>query len=425
MAISRITQGTGQATNNPNTTIDSTGAEIIVAIVHRSGSTAAVSNVTDSQSNTYTELEAISSGATAAKLFVCTSPTNNASLTITGNTTGGTFEGHIIVACYDGVDSTTPYYNNNSTTGDTLSFTPTAAGDAIISCGVNGSSSIGAYGTDQVQVGKVSFFSTMETTFTEELSAGASADSQVHTSAAFIFGVILKENAGPDVTAPVLQSAVVENAAPSDIVLTYDEALDATSTPANGDFTNIAPSRTVTGVVVSGTTVTITVNTPFANGDVIDFDYTASTNPIQDLAGNNAANLTNQAVTNNISAPSTSDIRIESFDVTLSTATSGTISITDVGDTSKAFIRLLGCSRHDSAGPIGSFSNQNYSNTSFLIWISATDTISWSKTSTAQQKIMFEVWRYVGDPGGDYEFITRHREEITASGVTQAKVDRC
>ena len=114
------------------------------------------------------------------------------------------------------------------------------------------------------------------------------------------------------------------------------------------------------------------------------------------------------------------DIQIENFDVTLPAATSGTISITDVGDVNSAFIRLTGCSRHDSAGPVGVTSNQNISNTSFLIWISGTDTISWSKTTTAQLKIMFEVWRYTGAPGGDYEFITRDRQEITDAGLTQS-----
>ncbi|MFC1957812.1 SwmB domain-containing protein, partial [Chloroflexota bacterium] len=104
-------------------------------------------------------------------------------------------------------------------------------------------------------------------------------------------------------TAPVLQTATVENAAPADIVLTYDKSLDGTSTPATGDFTiggADAGGRAVSSVAVSGTTVTLTMDSAIVFGNVITISYTAGTNPIQDTVGNDAANLTNQSVTNNV-----------------------------------------------------------------------------------------------------------------------------
>lgn len=109
---------------------------------------------------------------------------------------------------------------------------------------------------------------------------------------------------GGDVTPPVLSTATVENAAPSNIVLTYNEALDTGSTPATGDFTP-SGGKTVTGVVVSGSTVTVTVNTPYANGDTITISYTPGTNKIRDVAANNAASLSSQAVTNNVASSAT------------------------------------------------------------------------------------------------------------------------
>jgi hypothetical protein len=108
-----------------------------------------------------------------------------------------------------------------------------------------------------------------------------------------------------DVTAPLLTTATVENDAVRDIVLTYDENLDEASVPATTDFTNIngtvSGSKTASSVSITGTQVTITVNADFLSTDNIDFDYATGTNPIRDIAENNAANLTDQSVTNNIS----------------------------------------------------------------------------------------------------------------------------
>ena len=108
------------------------------------------------------------------------------------------------------------------------------------------------------------------------------------------------------------------------LTLTYGEPLDGTSTPASGDFTVQVDGsgRTVAGVLVSGSTVTLTLNPAVEHGDTgIRVSYTVPTgvgaNPIQDEVGNEARGLNNRSVTNTTGAPNTdSEITSpSSFDV--------------------------------------------------------------------------------------------------------------
>ena len=106
---------------------------------------------------------------------------------------------------------------------------------------------------------------------------------------------------------PQLSSAAVDGA---DLTLTYSEALDEDSQPAAGDFavsvTDSATSATTTVAVstvnIDGSDVELTLATAVRHDDTVTFDYTAATDPIKDLAGNNAAALDDQAVTNNTAA---------------------------------------------------------------------------------------------------------------------------
>lgn len=107
----------------------------------------------------------------------------------------------------------------------------------------------------------------------------------------------------PDETPPVLQTAVVQNAAPTQVILTYDEDLDEASGSAAAYA--FSGGRTVSGIEVDGATVTVTITPAYAFGDVITFSYTPGTPPLQDVDGNDAAALTNQAVTNNVSPVAT------------------------------------------------------------------------------------------------------------------------
>ena len=104
---------------------------------------------------------------------------------------------------------------------------------------------------------------------------------------------------------PVFVSAAVDD---SSLTLTYGETLDGGSRPAPGDFTVEVDGagRSVTGVSVSGSVVTLTLSTAVEHGDTgIRVSYTPGTNPIQDAVGNDARGLSNQAVTNTTGAPNT------------------------------------------------------------------------------------------------------------------------
>ena len=105
---------------------------------------------------------------------------------------------------------------------------------------------------------------------------------------------------------PSLLSAAVDG---SSLALTYGEALDGGSRPATGDFTvEVEGSgRSVTGVSISGSVVTLTLNPAVEHGDTgIRVSYTPGTNPIRDAVGNDARGLSNQSVTNTTGAPNTS-----------------------------------------------------------------------------------------------------------------------
>ena len=94
----------------------------------------------------------------------------------------------------------------------------------------------------------------------------------------------------------------------SSLTLTYGEGLDGGSRPASGDFTVEVDGsgRSVTGVSISGSVVTLTLNPPVEHGDTgIQVSYTPGTNPIRDAVGNHARGLSNQSVTNTTGAPNT------------------------------------------------------------------------------------------------------------------------
>ena len=104
-----------------------------------------------------------------------------------------------------------------------------------------------------------------------------------------------------DRTPPAITGATVTG---STLVLTYDEALDGASIPAPVDFvvTAAGSSTTVQAVGVAGSAVTLTLATAVEANQAVTLAYTPGANPIQDAAGNDAALLSRQPVTNNTSA---------------------------------------------------------------------------------------------------------------------------
>lgn len=100
-----------------------------------------------------------------------------------------------------------------------------------------------------------------------------------------------------DTTPPVLSSASVKSAV---LALTYNEPLDAGSVPAGGDFTVKVngEKKDIKNVSITDNTVILTL-AAVGTGDTVAVNYTPGENPIRDPAGNNAASLVNQSVTNN------------------------------------------------------------------------------------------------------------------------------
>ena len=105
-------------------------------------------------------------------------------------------------------------------------------------------------------------------------------------------------------TPPSFVSAAVNGAT---LTLTFDEALDTGSVPAVSAFsvseTQAATTHTIAGTgmtAISGKTVTVTLAARVTTGSTVTVSYTApTTGPLQDAAGNDVANFTNQSVTNN------------------------------------------------------------------------------------------------------------------------------
>ena len=104
---------------------------------------------------------------------------------------------------------------------------------------------------------------------------------------------------------PSLLSAAVDG---SSLALTYGEALDEGSRPVSGDFTvEVGGSgRSASGVSISGSVVTMTLNPAVEHGDTgIRVSYTPGTNPIRDAVGNEARGLSSRSLTNTTGAPNT------------------------------------------------------------------------------------------------------------------------
>ena len=112
-------------------------------------------------------------------------------------------------------------------------------------------------------------------------------------------------------TAPVLQTATVNR---NMLALGYDTALDSTSTPAGADYTlmvDAGPLPTVSTVVITSSTATLTLSESIIGNQTVTLDYTPGSNPLRDLASNNAVLLDDQAVVNT-TRPFITDVVISS-----------------------------------------------------------------------------------------------------------------
>ena len=121
--------------------------------------------------------------------------------------------------------------------------------------------------------------------------------------AATISAKTVTNNVNPVTVTPTYVSSVINNTAPSVLTLTYSTTL-ANIVPAASAFTVKVNSaaRTVSAVSVSGTNVLLTLSSPVVNGNIVTVAYTKpASNPLQSSSGGQAATISAQTVTNNVS----------------------------------------------------------------------------------------------------------------------------
>ena len=102
---------------------------------------------------------------------------------------------------------------------------------------------------------------------------------------------------------PLFVGATVDGTA---LTLSYNERLDENSSPATSAYTVTVGGSTVTvsRVDVSGSRVTLTLESSVQAGEIVAVSYTVpGTNPLQDVGGTDAGPLTNEQVVNNTGLP--------------------------------------------------------------------------------------------------------------------------
>ncbi|MYD35509.1 MAG: hypothetical protein F4X20_00565, partial [Dehalococcoidia bacterium] len=132
-----------------------------------------------------------------------------------------------------------------------------------------------------------------------------------------------------DVTVPSLQVVNVDG---TSLILIYNELLDESSTPATTDYSVVVGSAAAanpSSVAVRGAEVALTLSTGAAMGDTVTLSYTKGTNPVKDLAGNEAVAETNRPVTNHTGA--TNDRPVFSSETITLTVDENTASGMNVG----------------------------------------------------------------------------------------------
>ena len=161
-------------------------------------------------------------------------------------------------------------------------------------------------------------------------------DAAGNDAAAILRDDALAVTVTPDTRAPeVSGTPTVDGTA---LIVTFDEALDTASVPtATGGFTvtvirggNAVPGHTVTGVAVSGPTVTLKLAQGVLPGDTVTLAYTPTSTPLRDRAvtPNEVAAFSGQTVDNGtdaleVSLSTTEALEGDDGTVTLTVAVSG------------------------------------------------------------------------------------------------------
>ncbi len=161
----------------------------------------------------------------------------------------------------------------------------------------------------------------------------------------------------PDVSAAVRQNMTVEG---DQLIVEYNEALDPGSVPDNSAFTLSlvgGGSRTVSNVSISGSRMTLTLDSPVGDSDIVQLSYSvvdASNNgggPIQDAQGNDSSDFTSALVENNTdtSVPTLNNAVVDgdTLILTYSEDLNESVSLTGILD-----VEVAGASRSISSASI-------------------------------------------------------------------------
>ena len=140
---------------------------------------------------------------------------------------------------------------------------------------------------------------------TSDDDTNAIQDAAGNDAANVVKHIVINASTVRDELAPLFRSGATSSDG-AKIILTYDEVLHSTKPPATANFALRVQgeARSVTMVTVTGKTVELKFGNPITQGQTVYVDYTDPTtgidddNAIQDRAGNDAANLINEEVSN-------------------------------------------------------------------------------------------------------------------------------
>jgi hypothetical protein len=107
-----------------------------------------------------------------------------------------------------------------------------------------------------------------------------------------------------DTQAPGFTGGSVNTSSPTQLTLNFDESIDGTGVLATSFAVLVnSSSRSITGIAISGTTITLTLSSAVTTGQTVDFTYTSpgDSTSVKDAAGNKTATITATRLTNNVS----------------------------------------------------------------------------------------------------------------------------
>lgn len=247
-------------------------------------------------------------------------------------------------------------------------------------------------------------------------------DTSGNAAGAFTSITVTNNTPASDTTAPVIQSAAMNG---STLVMTYNEALNTTAPTLSSLLLSLASGAGVspTAAVVSGATITATFATAATAGQSASLNYAPGASAIRDLAGNNAAALTNYTVTNNTAATGTSaPLQFTANPAYYVEAVDGNgdytySSTTGIGSGYQA-VASMSAAKSLPAGVDGGFwfTSSNASSLNTLIGFMA--------GAAAPGQVVFSSWDYsVIDPAVGQAYVTRIKAAQTASSVLKETGD--